>query len=191
MIQIAVNLRIPRHVGTWISVLYPNLWLGRPVQEWKTTLQEACIERDLLPEDERERRILFAKRDALVAWLATTTIRPSTKEEWKLSFGLAADMAGCFAFARGGYAAKNRVADEFADAFDTGKVDFERILSVATHATSRPKKSFQGRGQQGAQASKGNGQQGAPSASQVAGAASGSPNTRQAHPFRGRGRRRF
>jgi hypothetical protein len=190
MTTLAPNLRIPRYINTWISVLYPNLWLGRQVNEWKNTLQETCFERDLLPVDERERRIFFAKRDSFVSWLATTTMRPTTKDEWRLAFGLAADMAAEFAFAQGGFTSKNKFSALFLDAYENGKLDFEKILDTAIQQGKKnpPRSPNPKNGKGGAtnssQQGTPNGQQGTPTA------AAGTP-THAGTPFRGRGRRRF
>ena len=190
MTTLAPNLRIPRYINTWISVLYPNMWLGRPVAEWKNTLQETCFERDLLPDDERERRIFFAKRDSFVSWLATTTMRPATKDEWRLAFGLAADMAAEFAFAQGGFPSKNKFAELFFDAYESGKLDFEKILNTAIQQGKKqpprsPKNGKQGAGNNnGHQGGAPNSQQGTPNT------AAGTP-TRAGASFRGRGRRRY
>ena len=131
-VPLAVNLRVPKFVSTSWSVLYPNLWWGRPVAEWRALLTEMCLEKALVPENDRERRTLFAKRDGLVAWMATTTVKPSTKEEWRLPFDLSAEMAATFVYARTGYDGKNRFMDDYAKAYDSGKLDFERLIDTVT-----------------------------------------------------------
>jgi hypothetical protein len=131
-VPLAVNLRVPKFVSTSWSVLYPNLWWGRPVAEWRALLTEMCLEKALVPENDRERRTLFAKRDGLVAWMATATVKPSTKEEWRLPFDLSAEMAATFVYARTGYEGKNRFMDDYAKAYDSGKLDFERLIETVT-----------------------------------------------------------
>lgn len=131
MLTIAEHLRVPRNINAPFDVCYPMPWIGKPM-EWRNMFMERAAEMRYLPENDRERRTLLTKRDAFASWLACAASRPTTKEEWSVPFLLLADITAGWAFALGGYEAKNRFEDAARAAWSEGTVDIEKMFNTAT-----------------------------------------------------------